>query len=73
MQDTGCNILDAGYWMQYTGYRVLDTGYWILELSIYKFGLGVCLSVCLYPLNVKTADPNGPKFVVGPHVTPGKV
>ena len=30
-------------------------------------------SVCLYPINVKTAEPIGPKFCVGPHVTPGKV
>ena len=35
----------------------------------------VCLSmfVCLYPTNVKTAEPIGPKFCVGPHLTPGKV
>jgi len=26
------------------------------ELSIYKFSLSVCLSVCLYPTNVKRAD-----------------
>jgi len=32
-----------------------------------------CLSVRLYPINVKTAEPIGPKFCVGPHVTPGKV
>ena len=38
-------------------------------LSIYKFGL----SVCLYPINVKTAEPIEPKFFVGPHMTPGKV
>ena len=35
--------------------------------SIYKFGLSVCLSVwgfvCLYPINVKTAEPIGPKFL----------
>ena len=24
-----------------------------------------CLSVCLYPINVKTAEPIGPKFFVG--------
>ena len=41
--------------------------------SIYKFGLPVCLFVCLYPINVKTAEPIGPKFVVGHHVTTGKV
>ena len=29
--------------------------------SIYKFGL----SVCLYPINVKTAEPIGPKFYCG--------
>ena len=37
--------------------------------SIYKFGL----SVCLYPINVKTAEPIGPKFFVGHLGTPGKV
>jgi len=41
--------------------------------SIYKFGLSVCLSVCLYPINVKTAEPIGPKFFVGHPGTPGKV
>ena len=32
-----------------------------------------CLFVCLYPINVKTAEPIGPKFVVGPQGAPGKV
>ena len=32
-----------------------------------------CLSVCLYPINVKTAEPIRPKFCVGPHVASGKV
>ena len=31
-------------------------------LSIY---LLVCLSVCLFPINVKTAEPIGPKLFVG--------
>ena len=31
------------------------------------------LSVCLYPINVKTAEPIGPKFFVAHHVTTGKV
>ena len=48
-----------------------------MDTSIYKFGLGgglfVYLSVCLYPINVKTAEPIGPKFFVGHHVTTGKV
>ena len=32
-----------------------------------------CPSVYLYPINVKTAEPIGPKFCVRPHVTPRKV
>ena len=35
--------------------------------------LSVCLSVCLYPINVKTAEPIEPKFFVGHLGTPGKV
>ena len=31
------------------------------------------MSVCLYPINVKTAEPIGPKFCVGHLGTPGKV
>ena len=30
----------------------------------------VCLSVRLYPINVKTAEPIGPKFCVGPQDDP---
>ena len=40
---------------------------------IYLYIYFSCLSVCLYPINVKTAKPIGPKFSVGPHITPGKV
>ena len=32
-----------------------------------------CLFVCLCPINVKTAEPIGPKFFVGHLETPGKV
>ena len=35
--------------------------------------LSVCLSVCLCPINVKTAEPIGPKFFLGHHATLGKV
>ena len=42
---------------------------WILHLYINL----ACLSVCLDPINVKTAEPIGPKFFVGHHVSPGKV
>ena len=33
----------------------------------------LCLSVPLYPINVKTAEPIGPKLFVEHHVTPKKV
>jgi hypothetical protein len=36
--DTGCLILDAGYWMLDTGCWILDTGYWILDDDSYKAG-----------------------------------
>ena len=31
------------------------------------------LLVCWYPINAKTENPIGPKYSVGPNVTPGKV
>ena len=40
-----------------------------LTMDIYIYS---CLSVCLHPINVKTAEPIGPKFCVGPYMTPGK-
>ena len=40
---------------------------------IYLYINLVCLSVCLYPINVKTAEPIGPNFFVGHLGTPGKV
>ena len=43
----------------------------ILPSLIYT--LLVWLSVSLYPINVKTAEPIGPKFCVGPQMTPGKI
>ena len=53
--------------------------YWFNQKweSVHKFGLFgclfVCLSVCLYPINVKTAEPIGPNFFVGHLGTPGQV
>ena len=43
------------------------------NLYINLAGLFVCQSVCLYPINVKTTKPIGPKFCLGPRMTPGKV
>ena len=40
----------------------------ILMIYIYF----ACRSVSLYPINVKTAEPIGPKFCVWPHMTPVK-
>ena len=41
--------------------------FWFSLITIkYKFGLSVCLPVWLYPINVKTAEPIGPNFFVGP-------
>ena len=38
--------------------------------SIYNLNIYLaCLSVCLYPINVKTPEPIGPKFFVGHHMT----
>ena len=34
--------------------------------------LFVCLSVHMYPINVKTAEPIGPEFFVGPRLTLGE-
>ena len=42
-------------------------------MKIYILCLSVWMSVCLYPINVKTAEPIRPKFFVGPHMTPGLV
>ena len=36
----------------------------LLTYCIYIYTLLVCLSVRLYPINVKTAKPIGPKFCV---------
>ena len=51
-------------------YRLI---YLISHLYINLACLSVSLSVCLYPINVKTAEPIGPKFFVGHLGTPGKV
>ena len=46
----------------------------IIKYASYNLHINLaCLSVCLYPINVKTADPIVPKFFMGHHVTTGKV
>jgi len=46
----------------------------IKQLYIFLLNVHIrCLSVCLYPINVKTAQPIKPKFCAWPHMTPGKV
>ena len=46
------------------------TLYLVVSIYIYFACLPVC---CLYPVNVKTAEPTGSKFCVGPRMTPEKV
>ena len=48
-------------------------GFLASHLYINLACLSVCLFVCLYPINAKTAEPIGSKFCVGPDVVPGKV
>ena len=53
--------------------RYKQTSNQIYNLYINLACLSGCLFVCLYPINVKTAEPIGPKFFMGHHVTTGKV
>ena len=48
---------------------LLHAIYKYTRISIYKFGL----SVCLYPINVETAEPIGPTFSAGHHMSQRKV
>ena len=41
--------------------------------SLYILYLSVCLFVCSYPINVKTAEPIGSKFCVVLHISPENV
>ena len=45
--------------------RIFKNKFADFQASIYKFGLSWCLFVCLYPINVKTAERH--------HVTTGEV
>jgi len=52
-------------------YLVISWTYFVISwTSIYILCLSA--SVCLYPINVRTAEQIGPKFCVGPHVTQGE-
>ena len=45
----------------------------VIYIYIYFACLGVCLFVCVYQINVKTAEPIAPNVFVGPYMTTGKV
>ena len=65
-----------GLWVVNCLQNVLDfltSGYDGCLLYINLACLSVCLFVCLYPINVKTAQPIGPKFFAVSRVTPGMV
>ena len=51
-------------------WRLLDTNKHTDHQNIY---IDTWFCVCLYATNVKTAEPIGPTFIVGPHLTPGYV
>jgi len=58
---------------QYLSWRKTWTAISIyLSIDIYILCLSVCF-FCLYPINLETAEPIGPKFFGKPHMTPGKV
>ena len=63
-----CSNRDNG-WSICIHRSVLQPRYLYINLAC----LSDCLSVCLYPINVKTAEPIGSKFFVGHLGTPGKV
>ena len=60
----------SGYSPIYANPCIFNNG---IHLYINLAYLSVCLFVCLYPINVKTAEPIGSKFCVGPDVVLGKV
>ena len=55
------------------GCQMFVQNYCLIARSFYIYTLLVCLSVCLYSINLKTAEPIGPKFCTGPNMTQGKV
>jgi len=64
-------------WDIFLGLSLICSSLYIYSLLCVEcFNLYINLAflfVCLYPINVKTAEPIRPKFCVGPHVVPGKV
>ena len=50
----------------------MKSNFYTYTLLVY-LSLSVFLSVCMYLINVITPEPIGPKFCVGPRMTPGKV
>ena len=52
------------YYQLKVGFKVIFEGsfFFIIYPSIYKFSLFGCLFVCLYPINVKTAEQIGAKI-----------
>ena len=65
-----CVLLNDGFKKHWIGIQHIVN---IQHLYINFACLSVCLFVCLYPINVKTAEPIWPKFFVGTRVIPGKV
>ena len=72
---TNCTIKSPGFWIPGTFPQKILMKL-LIKSFIYVLCWSVCLSVflfvCFYPINVKTAEPIGLKFCVGPQMTQGK-
>ena len=66
-------IINMNMFKIITKYLSFGKHLWQAYLYINLACLSVLVSVCLYPINVKTVEPIGPKFFVEHHVTTGKV
>ena len=44
-----------------------------LYCTVLDYTVLYCTSICMYSMNVETAEPTGPKFSVGPYMAPKKV
>ena len=44
-----------------------------IKNNIFSVRLSVCLFPCLYPINVKTAEPTEPKILMAANMIPGNI
>ena len=68
--NVNCILYSVWYCIFYNAYCIYCTMY-IVSCTMYIYTLLVWVGVCIQ-INIKTAELIGPKFVVGPRVTPGR-